>query len=181
MAGAAVPVFGSARVPYSRQFFLGGPSSMRGWAMRQLGPGRIRSEDDAQFQLGDIRLEMNLEYRYRINTWIGTAFFVDAGNIWYAKKYSTNSNQIPYSVVEDGVFNANFMNELAMDIGTGLRFDITFFVFRVDLAIPVRNPAGFSIKDSNGFVSYTNDKGFPNYWKFDWRNPNVVLAVGYPF
>jgi outer membrane protein assembly factor BamA len=181
MAGAAVPVFGSARVPYSRQFFLGGPSSMRGWAMRQLGPGRIRSEDDAQFQLGDIRLEMNLEYRYRINTWIGTAFFVDAGNIWYAKKYSTNSNQIPYSVVEDGVFNANFMNELAMDIGTGLRFDITFFVFRVDLAIPVRNPAGFSIKDSNGFVSYTNDKGFPNFWKFDWRNPNVVLAVGYPF
>ena len=181
IAGAAVPVYKTARVPYSRQFFLGGPSSMRGWAMRQLGPGRIRSEDGAQFQLGDIRLEMNLEYRLMFNSWIGTTLFADIGNIWYAKKYNIFSPQIPYSNIEDGVFNADFINELAMDIGTGLRLDFSFFVLRFDFATPIRNPAGFSRKDQNGFVYYTDDKGFPIYWKFDWRNTNFVLAVGYPF
>jgi outer membrane translocation and assembly module TamA len=180
-AGAAVPVYKTARVPYSRQFFLGGPSSMRGWAMRQLGPGRIRSVDGAQFQLGDIRLEMNLEYRFMFNTWIGSTLFADVGNIWYAKKYNSFTPQIPYSNIEDGVFNANFINELAMDIGTGVRLDFSFFVLRFDIAVPIRNPAGFSRKDQNGFVYYTDDKGFPIYWKFDWRNTNFVLAVGYPF
>ena len=68
-----------------------------------------------------------------------------------------------------------------MDIGTGLRLDFSFFVIRFDLAVPIRNPAGFSRKDQNGFVYYTDDKGFPIYWKFDWRNTNFVLAVGYPF
>jgi hypothetical protein len=181
IAGAAVPVYKTSRVPYSRQFFLGGPSSMRGWAMRQLGPGRIRSEDGAQFQLGDIRLEMNLEYRFMFNTWIGSTLFADVGNIWYAKNYNIFTPQIPYSNIEDGVFNADFINELAMDIGTGLRLDFSFFVIRFDLAVPIRNPAGFSRKDQNGFVNYTDDKGFPIYWKFDWRNTNFVLAVGYPF
>jgi len=181
LAGAAIPVYKTARVPYSRQFFLGGPSSMRGWGMRRLGPGRIRSEEDAQFQLGDIRLEMNLEYRFMFNTWIGSTLFTDLGNIWYAKNYNSVVPQIPYANIENGVFNADFINELAMNIGTGIRLDFSFFVFRFDVAMPIRNPAGFSRKDQNGFTYYTDDKGFPIYWKLDYRNTNFVIAVGYPF
>jgi hypothetical protein len=181
IAGAAVPVYKTASVPYSRQFFLGGPSSMRGWPMRHLGPGRIRSEEGAQFQLGDIRLETNLEYRFMFNTWIGSALFADLGNIWYAKKYNSSVPQIPYSNIEDGVINADFLNELAMNVGTGLRFDMSFFVFRFDVAVPVRNPAGFSRKDQNGYIYYTDEQGAPIYWRFDYKNINYVIAVGYPF
>jgi hypothetical protein len=181
MAGAAVPVGSTVRVPYSRQFFVGGPSSMRGWNMRELGPGKMRAQDGALFQLGDIRLEMNAEYRFMLNSWIGSCFFIDAGNVWFAKSYENQNTTVPFNLSENGVFNINFLEELGVDVGTGLRLDMSFFVLRVDFAVPIRNPAGFKRIDNNGFVHYTNASGFPIYWKFDWRSTNFLLAVGYPF
>jgi hypothetical protein len=181
MAGAAIPLASTVRVPYSRQFFVGGPSSMRGWNMRQLGPGRMRSDENTRFQLGDIRLEMNAEYRFMLNSWIGSALFVDAGNIWYARSYENTAVTLPYSNLESGVFNENFINEMALSVGSGLRLDLSFFVLRFDFGVPIRDPSGFSRTDDNGFVHYTNESGFPIYWKFDWRNTNFLLAVGYPF
>jgi hypothetical protein len=180
MAGGAVPVGNSTRVPYSRQFFLGGPASMRGWNMRQLGPGKMRVNESAYFQLGDLRLEMNAEYRFMFNNWIGAAIFVDAGNIWMSNA-PTQTTSIPYATVENGQFNARFLEELAVDCGFGIRLDMSFFVLRLDLAVPIRDPAGFPRVDSNGFVQYLGVNGYPNYWKFDYTNTNFLLAVGYPF
>jgi hypothetical protein len=73
------------------------------------------------------------------------------------------------------------MEELAVDCGVGLRVDLSFFVLRLDVAVPVRDPAGFPRIDSNGFIQYLGVNGYPNYWKFDYLNTNFNLAVGYPF
>jgi hypothetical protein len=180
MFGAAIPFGESSRVPYSRQFFLGGPSSMRGWNMRELGPGKLRPISGALFQLGDIRFETNLEYRFKFNSWIGGAFFADAGNIWLAKSvlYQETFLNQPY---ETGAFNSRFLEELAVDVGFGLRLDFTFFVFRFDVAFPVRNPSGFAIIDTNGLTQYVDGAGNQQFWKFDYSNANFLLAVGYPF
>ncbi len=180
LAGAAVPVGKTDIVPFPRQFFLGGPASMRGWNMRELGPGRLRGTPGALFQLGDIRLEMNAEYRFMLNSWIGGALFVDAGNIWLSKVDKVNTS-VPFTKLEQGEIGWDFLSELAMDIGTGIRFDLSFFVLRFDLAVPVRNPAGFIRRDQNGYINYFDENGSPIYWKFDWRSTNFALAVGYPF
>lgn len=174
LVGGAIPYGNSSRVPYSRQFFLGGPSSMRGWNMRHLGPGRVRPESGAAFQLGDLRLEMNAEYRFMFNTWIGGALFVDAGNIWLTKAEAAPT-AFPLSPGPTGVISKDFLSELAMDVGVGVRADMSFFVIRVDLAFQIHNPAGFIDASGNDVGA----DGLPIYWK--WGRGNWTLAIGYPF
>lgn len=179
MLGGALPFGNSSRVPFARQFFLGGPSSMRAWNMRYLGPGRVKPEAGAEFQLGDLRLEMNAEYRFMLNSWIGGAIFTDIGNIWLTQ----DAGQVPVSSPpnapeENGVIGLDFIQELAMDVGLGARFDMSFFVLRLDLAWQVHDPSGFLTNFNNG-TQYVGQDGMPIYWKIG--PVNWVLAVGYPF
>lgn len=167
--GLGLPYGNSLSLPYVKQYFSGGPNSVRAFRVRSLGPGTFRPEEfniGSFFdQSGDIRLEGNVEYRFPIVSLLKGAVFADAGNIWLAKE----NEAIP-----GGKFSKDWVKELGVGAGLGLRVDIQFFVVRLDLATPLRSPHlpegerwgnKFNIKDKT------------------WRRENLVLnfAIGYPF
>lgn len=184
MLGAALPYGNSAErgMPYSRRFFLGGPSSMRAWLLRQIGPGRVKGDERIPFQLGDIRLELNAEWRFKFNSWIAGALFLDMGNVWLWKPTELGAIQPPVATPITGVISKDFWRELAIGTGFGLRFDFTFFVLRLDYGVQVYNPAGYGFTDT-GNIKYWNLPPTLN-WNTPFKlisNSNLVLAVGYPF
>ena len=160
----------SSTLPYSKQFFSGGPNSIRAFQINSLGPG-IYEQTTANtgfLQLGgDIKLEMNAEYRFGIYRFVKGALFVDAGNVWLQKSNPANIGS-PFA------FNS-FMNELAVGAGVGLRVDVSFFVLRFDLAMPLRKPW---LTDNQHWVTNQIDFLSPT-----WRAQNLILniAIGYPF
>ncbi|MVN78010.1 BamA/TamA family outer membrane protein [Hymenobacter sp. HMF4947] len=145
-------------LPYLRQYGIGGPNSIRAYAARQIGPGSYKpttSDLASSFsyydQVGDLRLEGNLEYRQDLFPYVKGAVFIDAGNIWLVN----NDPQRP-----GGQFQAStFLNQLAVGTGVGLRVDVQFFVIRFDYAIPLR----------------------ANYGTPDDKAGRLNLAIGYPF
>src|SRR5690606_3667399 len=117
-------------------------------------------------QSGDIKLEFNTEMRYKFNKILEGAFFVDAGNIWlYNKDTSRVGTQ----------FHKNFMKDLAVGTGIGLRLDLTILLLRIDLAMPLRKPW---LPEGERWVLDQVDFG-----NKDWRRQNLILnlAIGYPF
>ncbi|MBE7638864.1 BamA/TamA family outer membrane protein [Salegentibacter sp. BLCTC] len=158
-AGYGLPYGNSDVLPFTKQYFAGGPYSVRAFNTRSLGPGTYTppGEDGAFFdQAGNIRLEANLEYRFPLFPYLYGAVFADAGNVWYTGENST---------LEGGKFSKDFMNELGIGTGFGLRVDIQSFVIRVDLAAPLHDP---SLKEGER-------------WEFDYANPVLNFAIGYPF
>ncbi|WOK07467.1 BamA/TamA family outer membrane protein [Imperialibacter roseus] len=159
-AGFGFPFGNSVTLPFSKQYFSGGPYSVRAFRVRSLGPGTYKpdSESVGSFfdQAGDIRLEANLEYRFPIYSFLKGAVFADAGNVWL-----TNEN----ASLPGGKFTSDFIRELGVGFGTGLRVDIQNFVIRLDLAAPIQKP-------------YL-PKG--ERFGFDWKNPVLNFAIGYPF
>ncbi len=147
---------GGGSLPYLRQYGIGGPNSVRAFAARQIGPGTYRATGTDTFnsyydQVGDLRLEGNLEYRQDLFPYVKGAVFIDAGNIWLYN----NDPQRP-----GGQFQAStFLNQLAVGTGVGLRVDVQFFVIRFDYAIPLR----------------------ANYGTPDDKTGRLNLAIGYPF
>ncbi|MCG9972406.1 BamA/TamA family outer membrane protein [Christiangramia crocea] len=166
-AGYGIPFGNSDVMPFSKQYFSGGPYSVRAFRTRSLGPGDYTPEGDGDVgyrdQYGNIRLEANAEYRFPIITYLNGAFFVDAGNVWTSK---VNPDlQTPGEPQNVGKFSGNFINELGIGTGVGLRIDIQNFVIRFDLAAPLHDPslpAG-------------------QRWDFDITNPVFNFAIGYPF
>ena len=158
-AGIAVPYGNSEIVPFEKSFWLGGANDMRGWKLRSLGPGKYSAEGIKYDQAGDIMLQTSIEQRFPIYSFILGGIFIDAGNIWLLK----DTPDFP-----GGVFRINsFADQIAMDAGFGLRFDFSFFVFRLDWALPFRNPA----RENKWFNS--NDIRIKNAsWNF---------GIGYPF
>ena len=159
LIGMAVPYLNSSVVPFEKGFFAGGANGMRAWRFRTLGPGSYTGTGDYE-RVGDIQLEGNMEYRFPIIDFLKGAFFVDAGNIWNLK---------PTPTFPGGEFSwKTFFKETALDTGLGIRFDFSFFVFRVDTAIPLRDP------------SYPEGKR----WRWDnlqWHDVVVNFGIGYPF
>ncbi|MBZ9729023.1 BamA/TamA family outer membrane protein [Salegentibacter sp. JZCK2] len=158
-AGYGVPYGNSDVLPFTKQYFSGGPYSVRAFNIRSLGPGTYTPPggEGAFFdQAGNIRLEANLEYRFPLFPYLYGAVFADAGNVW-----NTGEN----STLEGGQFSKDFMNELGIGTGFGLRVDIQSFVIRVDLAAPVHDP---SLPEGQR-------------WEFDYANPVLNFAIGYPF
>lgn len=156
-AGLGMPYGNSEFMPYTRQYFSGGPYSVRAFKTRSLGPGTYvpeESEDNLSYfdQTGNVRLEANVEYRFPIYSFFKGGLFVDAGNVW-----NTNDS------LEGGKFSSDFINELGLGVGAGLRIDIQSFVIRFDLAAAVKRP--------------TDGKKF----NFDYQNPVLNFAIGYPF
>ena len=168
LVGYGIPYGNSEQLPYIKQFFAGGANSIRAFRSRTVGPGTfpLLALDKTVFpdQTGDIRLEANTEFRPHISGPLYGAVFVDAGNIWLAKEDSTRPGS---------AFGKNFLNEIAIGAGVGIRLDITLFVIRLDVAFPIKKPW-----EEN-----------PWYWRQlhfgerDWRRENIVynLAIGYPF
>ena len=168
--GVAVPYGNSQTIPFEKRYFAGGSNSVRGWAARTLGPGGYKGDGnriDVNNQSGDIRLNLNLEYRAKVWSIIELAAFVDAGNIWTVFDYEAQ----PY-----GVFKWNeFYKQIALAYGVGLRLDFTFFVFRVDFGVKLYDPSRLYGADA-GTQWRTVANGLN-------RKQDMALhfAIGYPF
>lgn len=169
-AGIGKPYGNSSVLPYTRQFFSGGPSSIRAFSAYSVGPGTYNQNNDSIGFLhlgGDIKLELNLEYRFGIYRFLKGAIFVDAGNVWLLK-----SNP---STLGDPFSFSRFVNEIAVGTGVGLRVDVSFFILRFDLATPLRKPWR---EQNNKWVVDEFNLGSSG-----WRRENLILniAIGYPF
>ncbi|MDG1278860.1 MAG: BamA/TamA family outer membrane protein [Algoriphagus sp.] len=168
-AGVGVPINNSSSLPFSKQYFSGGPNSIRAFRIRSIGPGSYQPEvidDNSYFdQSGDIRLEGNIEYRFPMVSYLKGALFLDAGNIWLM-----NENE----ALPGGKFSSSWWKEIAMGTGFGLRVDIEFFVIRFDIATPLRKP--FLPEGERWGNSF--DIGSKT-----WRKENLIFnfAIGYPF
>jgi outer membrane protein insertion porin family len=171
--GVGVPYGNSVQIPYIKQYFIGGNNSLRGFRSRSVGPGTYfpkthsgQPTEEIPDQTGDIKLELNTEFRPHISGPLYGALFIEGGNIWLM-------NDSSYTHKPGSQFTSKFLTQLAVDAGVGLRLDITIFVIRLDVAFPLRKPWEIP-------PSVLNDINFRNT---DWRKQNVVynLAIGYPF
>lgn len=162
--GLGVPYGNGDVIPFEKRFYSGGANSVRGWSESTLGPGayrRIGGLPRDFNQVGDIKLDMNMEYRAKLFWIMEGALFLDAGNIWTIKKYPTQLNG-------DFQFDT-FMNQIAIAYGFGVRFDFKFFIARVDVGVKLFDPSKASRLDQ-------------------WRIPPIInddfvlhFAIGYPF
>ena len=162
-AGLAYAYGNSDAVPFDRLFYAGGSNSMRGWAPRTLGPGSSTAPTNVVYptQLGDMKLEANLEFRFPIWDMFHGATFFDLGNIWYIGRKDV-------SYPESSVFRfKNFYKQLAFNTGIGIRLDIDFAILRLDWGIQLFNP--------------NNPEGERWIHNFKWRNTSLNFGVGYPF
>ncbi len=159
-AGLGIPYGNSEVMPFSRQYFSGGPYSVRAFRIRSLGPGSYEPEDTENLsyfdQSGNLRLEGNIEYRFPIISFLKGAVFADAGNVWLTR----DNPALP-----GGKFGKDFLSELGVGAGVGLRVDIQNFVIRLDVAAPMRVP---SLPEGER-------------WIFAFNEPVFNFAVGYPF
>jgi hypothetical protein len=159
-AGLGTPYGNSDVMPFSKQYFSGGAYSVRAFRTRSLGPGTYSPPDgdNRSFfdQSGNLKLEANIEYRFPLFSYLKGAVFADAGNVW-----NTSDQGLP-----GGQFSSNFINELGIGAGVGLRVDVQGFVIRFDLAAPLHDP---SIENPD------------ERWVNDFANPVFNFAIGYPF
>lgn len=132
--GLAFPYGNYKQIPIQKRFFAGGANSVRGWSVRELGPGSLYNDTRRNFYVhsGDIRFDANVEYRSKIFWVFELAAFVDAGNVWTIDKYEDQPG---------GVFQLNsFYKEIAVAWGLGLRLDLSFALIRLDLGWRAYDP-----------------------------------------
>ena len=140
LTGVGYAYGNSPSLPYEEGFFGGGSNDIRGWAARTMAPGGTqawRDTSSTNTQIGDMRLEMNLEYRFQFSSVVKSAFFVDAGNVWKVKNDQISGEN------DLGVFTGNFLNQVAVGAGLGFRLDFEILILRLDFAVPVHNPYMF--------------------------------------
>lgn len=170
--GIAVPYGNSSSIPFERRYFAGGANGVRGWSVRSLGPGAMPATPNAADNLvktaGDIRLDLNIEYRTNLFWKFQLAAYVDAGNVWTIRDYSFQPG---------GCFRFDeFYKQIALSYGLGLRLDFDFFLIRFDTGMKAYNPQKkgsdrWVIRNPN-FRTKTSDLDSNFAWHF---------AVGYPF
>lgn len=161
--GIGLPLSNYPTLPLEKSFYSGGANGIRAWEARTLGPGSYIIPSDQKYaQFGDIQLEYNLELRFRITKTLNGAAFIDGGNIWVLKKDSSRPN------ADFSFKKMNFLNDLAFGPGLGLRYDLSFFIVRLDWAFKLRDPS-YPIGER-------------------WYNPsqrklssNLNFGIGYPF
>ena len=169
IAGLGLPYGNSLQLPYIKQFFVGGTNSVRAFRSRSIGPGSYVDTTITTFlpdQSGDIKLELNTELRMKLFSIVHGAIFVDAGNIWL---FNDDPNK------KGAKFNKNFLGDLAVGGGVGLRFDVSFFVLRFDVAVPFRKP--WLVGKDRWVIDQINLRSPA------WRKENIVfnIGIGYPF
>ena len=165
--GVAVPYLNASVLPFEKRYFGGGSNSVRGWQARTLGPGTFRGNGNTMvydLQVGDIKLDMNIEYRFKVLSFLELAAFLDAGNIWTIRDYESQPG---------GVFLFNeFYKQIAWSYGVGIRFDLSIFIFRVDFGVKLHDPS--RIAEGKQWRTAPNGLG----WKDDMT---FHFAIGYPF
>ncbi|MDC6403703.1 BamA/TamA family outer membrane protein [Maribacter sp. PR66] len=179
-AGWGVPYGNSETLPFVKQFFSGGPYSVRAFNIRSLGPGNFNAQqEDATTDYfdrsGNLVLEANLEYRFPIVSYLKGAFFVDAGNVWLTGSYEDleadqQQSAASNSLFTDGKFESDWISEVAAGFGFGARVDIQNFVIRLDLASPFRIP--YRPENDRWNIPFFGDKG---------NRMTLNFAIGYPF
>ena len=169
-AGIIIP-FGDNKVaPFIRQFGVGGPNSLRAWNIKEPGPGgyrdpqtKVKDTPGIFVNQGDIRLEMNAEYRFKIFLVMDGALFVDAGNVWVLKDDATRPN---------ASISTSFYKQIALGAGYGVRLNFDFFIIRFDFGYKLRSP-------------FTDDYKKSQWYSFkEIRQQglgNVQVGVNYPF
>lgn len=161
--GLGVPYGNSTEIPFVRRYYAGGANNNRGWSVRTLGPGSMADEESTSFtnQVGDIRLDANIEYRTRLFWKFELAAYIDAGNIWTIRRYGYQP---------DGDFRlSRFYREIALSYGLGLRLDFDYFLIRFDTGLKAYDPG------QRGARRWAISR--PNLTNnFAWH-----FAIGYPF
>ena len=170
-AGLGIPYGNITFMPFTEQYFSGGANSLRAWQIRSVGPGSFDNAEAAGINAKypnmttDMKLEANLEYRFKLFWVVEGAWFFDAGNIWSINRDDKR---------EGGDFDVErFYKEIAVGSGLGLRLDFDFFLFRADFGLKLRDP---SLKDGERWLA-KNDHSFMlrgSNWAFS-------LGIGYPF
>ncbi|MCC8087750.1 MAG: BamA/TamA family outer membrane protein [Rikenellaceae bacterium] len=162
-AGSVIP-YGNSRIsdlPADRQFYAGGPNSMRGWQARTLGPGGTLEEADKTYSLqyGNLKLETNLEFRFPVWNFFHGALFTDIGNVWYTRRDGNDPLATFY-------FDT-FYKQLGINGGVGVRLDFNFFIFRLDWGLRLRDP--------------NKPKEFRWIKNLTLRQSTFNFGIGYPF
>jgi len=161
--GIAYPYGNFHVIPFEKRYFTGGANGIRAWQVRSLGPGRYRAgAEEYPNQSADIKLEANIEYRFKILWMFEGALFVDAGNVWAIN--STDNR-------EGAVFQFDqFYNEIAVGSGMGLRFVHTYFIIRADVGLKLRDPS-----------QPIGQCWIPTTRSFNKSDLGFNIAIGYPF
>ena len=146
-------------LPFEKSYYGGGANGIRAWQARSLGPGSLSDSltENSLNQIGEFKIEANLEYRFDITKLFEGAAFIDAGNIWLLSKDENRPNA--------EIRSDKFWKDIAIGVGVGLRLDFNFFLIRFDLAAKLKNPASDS----------------PEKFNLNWQQPTLNLGIGYPF
>ena len=163
--GIAYPYGNSTVLPFEKRYFSGGANSVRGWGVRELGPGKFKGTDgriDFINQTGDMKLDLSAEYRTFLFWKFDGAAFIDAGNIWTLRSYAEQSG---------GQFKiSEFYKQIAVAYGVGLRLNFGYFILRFDMGMKAINPAYENHKEHYAFLN-------PDFG----RDFSFHFAVGLPF
>ena len=163
--GVAYPYGNSTILPFEKRYFSGGANSVRGWNVRGLGPGRyVERDGNINFinQTGDMKIDLNIEYRTHLFWKFNGALFVDAGNIWTLREYPEQ---------QGGMFRFDhFVKDMAVSYGMGLRFNFDYFILRFDFGMKAVNP-----------VYTTKKEHYPIINPKLSRDLTFHFAVGLPF
>ena len=161
-AGMAIPYGNADIIPFEKRYFSGGANSVRGWSVRELGPGSFAGDGNFLNQSGDIKFDASIEYRTKLFWKFEGATFIDAGNIWTLRNYADQPG---------GQFKFNkFYKQIAVSYGMGLRLDLDFFVIRLDAGMKAINP-----------IYESGRNRYPIYHPKLNRDFAIHFAVGYPF
>ncbi len=186
--GIARPFGFTTDVPYVKQFYMGGANSIRAWSPRGLGPGgyvddfSLNPDNKSRlYQTGDMKFEFNLEWRFNIIWFLKGALFLDGGNVWTIRE---DPNRVgaqflfkPKYYPETKEWSDAFYNQIALGGGFGLRFDFSYFIFRLDAGVKLRN----------NYPKYRDDFGNGHvYWRnfgssVSFKNMIYNISLGYPF
>ncbi len=163
-AGAGLPYKNSNALPFEKKYFAGGANGIRAWQVRNLGPGSYNEVQQTRYpnKTADIKLEANLEYRFKLFWLINGALFADAGNIWAI----TKNDERPGALFKWD----KFYKDIAIGTGFGTRFDFSFFIFRLDLGMKVRDPA-----------LPEGDRWIPGNHRITKNDFTLNIGIGYPF
>ncbi len=164
-AGAAFP-YGNLKVlPFGEKYFSGGANGVRAWHVRSLGPGAYTFSDETDRfpnRTADIKLEGNIEYRFKLFWVLEGAYFIDAGNIWAINSQDDR---------EGALFEFDdFYKEIAIGSGIGFRLDFDFFIIRFDFGIKLKDPA-----------LPVGKRWIPLQRNFKYKDWTFNLGIGYPF